>query len=97
MQNSTETPRTIASQYTQNNVGSRVSAVSDSESGRVFGAEEFLPRMRNIRIGENAMSPNAQRQPIEVVNHPTRSGAAVASNEAITFASESATARISPC
>src|ERR671934_3050428 len=97
MQNSTETPRTIASQYIQNKGGRDSCDELDSES-RVFVGNLSLPNTRNMKTGMHAMLPNAHRQfPKKWANHPTSRGADVANSEAITFASESATAFLSAC
>src|SRR5687767_6318685 len=98
MQNSTETPRAMPTQYIQNNAGRGWPDGIDSVEVEMFCEAVSFLRPRNNRSGANTMIPNGRRQlSKERANHPTISGAEVASNEAITFASERATARSSPC
>src|SRR5690349_16816101 len=98
MQNSTETPSTSATQYTQNNGGRDPFSLDASFAAAARVGDEPFPRVKNIKKGRHAIIPRASRHPPKAwANHPTISGADVASSDATTLASETAMAFISPC
>src|SRR5437016_1644116 len=98
MQNSTDTARTSAAQYTQNKMGKGRRAEGESSGREVDGGGATRPNARRSKNGAKATVPKAKRQPPgRWAVHPTSSGAAMATSEAITFDSVKATARNSPC